>query len=108
MYLLKYDDQRKGEIKMADFLRILEEPEFQEEVDPHKMEILRLKTTENLMSTISYQEFINIVSALACFNALFLSLSLDFFTLVYFFTFHCVSELFVFIMFASDDLMRNS
>ena len=49
---------------MVDFRKILADPAFKEEVDPHKMDVLEVLASENGRTSITYQQFVNIVSIL--------------------------------------------
>ncbi|XP_072044636.1 uncharacterized protein [Amphiura filiformis] len=61
-YFEKFDVAGDGNISMEAFQVILYKHGLKEEIDPHKMEVLESTIDENTGGTISYQEFVNIMS----------------------------------------------
>lgn len=64
MSSFQYDRQRKGEVKVDDFRRLLADPDFRREVDSHKLELLENRAAEAGNPNVKYQEFVNIVSCI--------------------------------------------
>ncbi|XP_041364745.1 rhomboid-related protein 3-like [Gigantopelta aegis] len=58
----QYDRGHRGEIKVEDFRRLLRHPQVQAEIDRHTLDVLEVKATDPMKQTVSYQEFINIMS----------------------------------------------
>ena len=62
VFCFQYDRGHRGEIKVEDFRRLLRHPQVQAEIDRHTLDVLEVKATDPMRQTVSYQEFINIVS----------------------------------------------
>ncbi|XP_067129225.1 rhomboid-related protein 2-like [Centruroides vittatus] len=58
----KFDPEGFGEIPWDDFLEALESTEFQEAIEPRKREILAIKAAEQKTSSISFEDFISVMS----------------------------------------------
>lgn len=58
----KYDILGKGEISKQDFQELMVDPQFQEEIPSYKLDALGSKISTMDHQTLSYQEFINIMS----------------------------------------------
>ena len=61
---LQFDVAGDGLISMEAFQVILYKHGLKDEIDPHKLEVLESTIDENTGGTISYQEFVNIVSVI--------------------------------------------
>ncbi|XP_076333638.1 rhomboid-related protein 2-like [Tachypleus tridentatus] len=58
----KYDPEGFGEIPWEDFLVALETPEFQEQVDPSRRELLASKAEEHETPAITFEDFVSVMS----------------------------------------------
>ncbi|XP_076458117.1 rhomboid-related protein 2-like [Babylonia areolata] len=58
----QYDPYRRGEILIEDFAYLLRHPEIRAEMDAHTLDVLKVKAMEPCRTTVSYQEFVNLLS----------------------------------------------
>ncbi|KAK6170629.1 hypothetical protein SNE40_018979 [Patella caerulea] len=58
----QYDYKGRGEINVEDFQRLLCHPRLRADMDRHTLDILEVKIGESAKPTVTYQEFINIMS----------------------------------------------
>ncbi|XP_063618982.1 uncharacterized protein LOC134791761 [Cydia splendana] len=58
----RFDPEGFGEIPWPDFLVTLQNPDFKAQVPPHKQEILLDKAQSATSDSITFQEFVNVVS----------------------------------------------
>ena len=61
---LQFDRTGAAEIVLDDFHKLLKMAEFQRDIGPSKMEVLRTRANDLDRHTISYHEFLAIVSTL--------------------------------------------
>lgn len=61
-HMVDYDILGKGEISKQDFQELMVDPQFQEEIPSYKLDALGSKISTMDHQTLSYQEFINIMS----------------------------------------------
>nr|KAG5714618.1 hypothetical protein BaRGS_000106 [Batillaria attramentaria] len=57
-----YDPYRRGEILIEDFAYLLRHPQIRAEMDAHTLDVLEVKASEPCRTTVSYQEFVNLLS----------------------------------------------
>ncbi|KAK7507413.1 hypothetical protein BaRGS_00001348, partial [Batillaria attramentaria] len=58
----QYDPYRRGEILIEDFAYLLRHPQIRAEMDAHTLDVLEVKASEPCRTTVSYQEFVNLLS----------------------------------------------
>ncbi|KAK7113067.1 rhomboid-related protein 3-like [Littorina saxatilis] len=58
----QYDPYRRGEILIEDFAYLLRHPQIRAEMDSHTLDVLEVKANEPCRTTVSYQEFVNLLS----------------------------------------------
>ncbi|KAJ8957407.1 hypothetical protein NQ318_004887 [Aromia moschata] len=61
----KYDPEGFGEIPWPDFVNAMSDPEFRQRVNTGKREILLEKARISTTQAITFQDFVNVVSALS-------------------------------------------
>uniref|UniRef100_A0A2C9KLN7 EF-hand domain-containing protein n=1 Tax=Biomphalaria glabrata TaxID=6526 RepID=A0A2C9KLN7_BIOGL len=60
--LFQYDPYRRGEIAIEDFMFLLRHPQIRAELDPHTLTVLEIKAADPQRSSVSYQEFVNMMT----------------------------------------------
>ncbi|XP_055877117.1 rhomboid-related protein 3-like isoform X2 [Biomphalaria glabrata] len=58
----QYDPYRRGEIAIEDFMFLLRHPQIRAELDPHTLTVLEIKAADPQRSSVSYQEFVNMMT----------------------------------------------
>ncbi|GFO39258.1 rhomboid-like protein [Plakobranchus ocellatus] len=62
LYFPQYDPYRRGEIAIDDFLFLLRHPQIRAELDPHTLTVLEIRAADPHRTSVSYQEFINMMT----------------------------------------------
>ena len=61
-FLFQFDPEGFGEIPWDDFLKVLEAPEFRVEISEQKVHIFKEKAGQRKANSITFQDFVNVVS----------------------------------------------
>ena len=62
VYSPQYDVYQRGEIANQDFLNLLRHTQIRAELDPHTLTLMEVKAADPQRSTLTYQDFVNMVS----------------------------------------------